>query len=208
MNDSKVAENNEKEGYKQKSSRPCWHGKFCIKDDCVFEHNCIQPDCSSKSCKYIHSGNILAQQINQESKKKKDHVENGSQNRSGGQQQGNNQEEKREKKKEDAKKQDRQQLGDNQEQKRGKKKEDTKKKDILCLYYRNCREGDNCQYYHPVSEREAKKGGKEMQEALHFLQKEMKNLRTMNINLTREVKEIRKETNRVRQGGVSQGRTH
>ena len=47
-----------------------------------------------------------------------------------------------------------------------------------------------------------------MQEILHFLQKEMESLKTMNINLTREVKEIRKETSTVKLGGVSQDRTH
>ena len=96
----------------------------------------------------------------------------------------------------------------NQEGKRVSKTEGTKKEDILCLYYRNCREGNDCPYYHPESNREAKNGGKEMQEILHFLQKEMESLKTMNINLTREVKEIRKETSTVKLGGVSQDRTH
>ena len=53
-----------------------------------------------------------------------------------------------------------------------------------------------------------KNGGKEMQEILHFLQKDMESLKTMNINLTREVKEIRKETSTVKLDGASQDRKH
>ena len=185
VNDRKVTGNGEKVNNKHESSKPCWNGKSCTDDDCIFEHNCVKSNCESKRCRYIHPENTQTEK-NLQSRQKKEYVENGSQDRKGRQQRPDSQE----------------------EENKGKKEEDSKKKDILCRFYRNCKEGDKCAYYYPESKKEAKNGGKEMQEVLHFLQKEMESLKTMNINLTREVKEIRKETSRVRQGGGSQGRTH
>ena len=53
------------------------------------------------------------------------------------------------------------------------------KKDILCRYHRNCREGENCEYFHPGGKSEKSKNGEgEMQEKLlHFLMKELKEVR-------------------------------
>ena len=167
-----------KEGHKSKP-KPCWHGKFCTKDDCTFEHNCINSDCKRKRCKYIHPEDSKVQ--------KKDQARNQVEHEK--------------------------QLMDSEQQHRNKpdknnNKEKTPRKDILCRYYRNCREGGNCPYFHPKRENVAKNGEKEMQGVLHFLQKEMQNLKTMNINLRKEVKEIKKQTNRGRRDGESQERMH
>ena len=61
-----------------------------------------------------------------------------------------------------------------------KKQEISTKKDIRCRFYKNCREGKNCLYWHPdekTNKNLSKNGEKEMQETLHFLMNEIKELR-------------------------------
>ena len=85
------------------------------------------------------------------------------------------------------------------------------KKDITCRFYLNCRDGNQCPYYHPKSEKGAKNGVEEMQGVLHFLQKEMKNLKLSNISLMkeiREIKDIKKGRNRRRPEEENHGKMH
>ena len=60
------------------------------------------------------------------------------------------------------------------------KKQILTKRDIQCRYYKNCREGKNCLYWHPdgkINKNLSKNGEVEMQDTLHFLMNEIKELR-------------------------------
>ena len=66
----------------------------------------------------------------------------------------------------------------------------TSKKDILCKFYKNCREGKQCEYFHPISKKnsideESKNWGKEMYKNVHFLTKQLK-------KIAEEVTELKK----------------
>ena len=43
-NGRKDAKDGEKVNNKHESSKPCWNGKSCTDDDCIFEHNCVKSD--------------------------------------------------------------------------------------------------------------------------------------------------------------------
>ena len=51
------------------------------------------------------------------------------------------------------------------------------KKDTLCSFYKNCRNGDRCEYFHPSHGKKGGNGSKNYQEEMykevHFLKKQM-----------------------------------
>ena len=81
------------------------------------------------------------------------------------------------------------------------------KKEVLCRFYRNCKYKEDCPYYHPKVMGKSKNGREEMQ-TLHFLTKEILNLKASNLNLRKEMNQMKGRRMARTQDGENQGKTH
>ena len=84
--------------------------------------------------------------------------------------------------------------GKEQRKKNMKDRNRTSKKEVICKFYKNCREGESCEYYHPEvqKERKSKNGESEMQETLlHFLMKEIREVREEMKGMTQDLRRKR-----------------
>ena len=66
------------------------------------------------------------------------------------------------------------------------------KKNTLCKFLKNCRNGNSCDFYHPVK-KISKDGEEEMQKTLHFLKEQMvKQMKKVDM-MSKEIKFIKNQ---------------
>ena len=82
------------------------------------------------------------------------------------------------------------------------------KKDIQCKFLRNCREGNDCEYYHPPTSKKTlnhrrtpKNEEKEMYANVHFLTKQMKKMQ-------KDIEEMKKKQDKKEHEGESRAEMH
>ena len=217
-------EDSKDNGNSKKMRRMCWYGKECEKDDCNFEHKCSDAQCKmERNCKYLHvvnskennantlDGNKTGSMLCQKGKRcDNKHCVFGHECRKADCTMGEKckyihnrgavkapKEGGKDKRKDSMK-------TDATKDEASQQKE---KKEVLCRFYRNCKYKENCPYYHPQVMRKSKNGGEEMQ-TLHFLTKEILNLKASNLNLRKEMNQMKGQRMERTQDGENQGKTH